>query len=227
VRTLRIPRLVALGAIAFLVTAGILVSFMESYRALYWWASGHQVTGIWASVWPIQIDAFVAVGELALFVAMTDVWKVRHRSLPWAIAGAGLAVSIAGNVGHVVTTDIFTRVTAAVPPLTAYVMLAAGLGLLKRVIANQPAAETGPAKTVDPVRSARAKKGVETRRRRAERPSDSVPPTHVGPPVADPPPMATWPPSEGFTPPPAPEGWDPDSTGAFPRVGADGHPVAA
>lgn len=209
--TLKVPRSVALSIIAFLVTAGILVSFVESYRALYWWAERHAVTGIWGSIWPIQIDAFVAVGELALFVAMTDVWKVRHRSLPWLITGAGLAVSIAGNVGHVVTTDIFTRVTAAVPPLTAYVMLAAGLGLLKRVIANQPQEDLRLARSVDPKRSEAARKGVETRRRRrAERPDDSVPPSHVGPPTDERFPPAFFPPSE---------------TGAQPRVGANGHPV--
>jgi Protein of unknown function (DUF2637) len=145
--TLRIPRSIALWIVASLVTAGIAVSFLESYRALYWWASRHQVTGRWAAIWPIQIDAFVAVGELALFVALVDLWKVRHRSLPWLITAGGLAVSIAGNVGHVVTHDVFTRLTAAVPPVTAYVMLAAGLGLLKRVVANQPApvAESEPA----------------------------------------------------------------------------------
>lgn len=142
--TLRVPRAVALWVVSFLVTAGIAVSFLESYRALYWWATRHAVTGVWAMLWPIQIDAFVAVGELALFVALVDLWKVRHRSLPWLITAGGLAVSIAGNVGHVATHDVFTRLTAAVPPLTAYVMLAAGLGLLKRVVANQQATEDTP-----------------------------------------------------------------------------------
>lgn len=137
---LKIPRSVALTVVSTLVTLGVVVSFMESYRALYWWAQGHAVHGVWSVIWPIQIDAFVAVGELSLFVALVDVWHWKHRSLPWLITAAGLVVSVAGNVGHVETHDVFTRLTAAVPPLTAYVMLAAALGLLKRVVANAPKA---------------------------------------------------------------------------------------
>lgn len=150
VRTLAFPRTVALWIVSTLVGLGVVVSFMESYRALYWWAQTHQVHGTWAVIWPIQIDAFVAVGELALFVALTDAWQVKHRSLPWMITVAGLAASIAGNVGHAPTHDLFTRLTFAVPSVTAYVMLAAALGLLKRVIVNQPRPEVTERKKPGP-----------------------------------------------------------------------------
>jgi hypothetical protein len=103
-------------------------------------------------------------------------------------------------------------------------MLAAGLGLLKRVIANQPKEEK-------PKRA--------SGKRRVEKPSDSVPPTHVEPkisglpnPFADmegparpapyvvpgsPHPGAAWPASE--------QGATFDETGEIPRLGKDGYPV--
>lgn len=199
--SLKVPRSVALWTVAVLVTLGVLVSFMESYRALYWWASAHQVHGIWADLWPIQVDAFVAVGELSLFVALVDVWHWKHRSLPWLVAGCGLAVSIAGNTGHVQTHDVFTRATAAVPPITAYVMLAVGLGLLKRVVANPPRKRPGP------------KPGTPRGPRRAT--------TTTEPPSVDV--QTSW--KErlihgpgGPDAPQLPDDWDPESTQAFPPV---------
>src|ERR1035441_2279017 len=98
-------------AVTGLVIVTAAASFTESYRALYEWASHHGVAGFWAAIWPLQIDTFIAVGELAL--------------------------SIAGNVGHVAAGDLATRVTAAVPPVAAAVALAAGLGMLKRLAERQ------------------------------------------------------------------------------------------
>ena len=207
--TLKLPRTVALAVVSALVTLGVVVSFMESYRALYWWAQGHAIHGVWAVLWPIQIDAFVAVGELSLFVALVDLWHIKHRSLPWLIVGAGLAASVAGNVGHVQTHDVFTRLAAAVPPLTAYVMLAASLGLLKRVVANQPKA-----------------KRASGARRRAPKPEPEA--ANVGndfDALFRSEPMVGG--GGGPAAPEMPEGWDPDATSAFPRIGADGHPAAA
>ena len=51
--------------------------------------------------WPAEIDVFLAVGELALYVAYLDAWPARQRMWPWATALTGLAVSVAGNVGHI------------------------------------------------------------------------------------------------------------------------------
>ncbi len=55
-------------------------------------------------IWPLQVDVFIAVGELALFVALADAWQRRTRIGAWAVTLAGLAVSVAGNVGHVTAT---------------------------------------------------------------------------------------------------------------------------
>jgi sugar phosphate permease len=53
------------------------------------------------------------------------------------ITGVGLAVSVAGNVGHLAVADWASRATAAVPPLAAAAALAVGLAVLKRVT-DQP-----------------------------------------------------------------------------------------
>jgi len=132
---LRVPRRAALAAIAVLVAAASLVSFAESYRGLWLWADHHGLHGVWAVAWPLQIDTFIGVGELALFVALADSWPPRSRIAAWAVTVLGLAVSVAGNVGHVQAHALADRATAAVPPLAAAAALAVGLGVLKRVVA--------------------------------------------------------------------------------------------
>jgi hypothetical protein len=72
-------RKAALVAITLLVAAATLTSFAESYRALLAWASHHGLQGLWAVAWPLQVDVFIAVGELALFVALADSWQLRSR----------------------------------------------------------------------------------------------------------------------------------------------------
>ncbi len=131
---LRGPRRAALAVISFLVAASTLVAFGESYRALYLWASHHGVPGGWALIWPAMVDTFVCVGELALFVALTDRWAPRSRLFAWSVTLAGLSVSVAANVGHVASHALTSRATAAVPPLAAASALAVGLGVLKRVV---------------------------------------------------------------------------------------------
>lgn len=81
VTILRGPRLAALTAIAVLVAAASLVSFAESYRGLYDWAHEHGLSGGWVAIWPLQVDVFIAVGELALFVALVDAWQRRSQEV--------------------------------------------------------------------------------------------------------------------------------------------------
>ena len=138
----------ALAGIAVLVTAASAVAFAESYRGLLEWARHHGLRGAWAVAWPLQVDSFVAVGELALVVALADGWPRRSRAGAWLVTLAGLAVSVAGNVGHVAGHDAASRVTAAVPPLAAAAALAVGLGVLKRVAKPaMPLPVSGPAVT--------------------------------------------------------------------------------
>lgn len=141
-------RRAALAAIAVLAVASCLVSFGESYRGLYEWAARHGVTGVWVIIWPLQVDTFVAIGELTLVVALADRWRLRWRAGAWAVTAAGLAVSVAGNIGHVAGHSVTNRSTAAIPPLAAAGAMAVGLGVLKRVVQARtaaPPAEAPPA----------------------------------------------------------------------------------
>lgn len=146
---LRKPRKLVLWAISLLTAAASGASLAESYHALWLWAAHHQVQGNWGIAWPLQIDTFIAIGEGALFVGLVDMWHHRKRVFPWAVALTGLAVSVAANVGHVETTDFWTRMTAAVPPVTAWASLVVGMGVLKRVVdlyskqPGKPGTETG------------------------------------------------------------------------------------
>ena len=58
--------LYAIGAIAILASANALT---HSYAGLYDWAAHRSLTGWQAMSWPAEIDVFLAIGELALYVA--------------------------------------------------------------------------------------------------------------------------------------------------------------
>lgn len=125
--------LYAIGMIAILASANALA---HSYAGLYDWAVHHRLTGWQAMSWPAEIDVFLAVGELALYVAYLDDWPVRQRIWPWMTALVGLAVSIAGNVGHVQARPgepvlLADRLTAATSPVAAFAGLTVGLLVLK------------------------------------------------------------------------------------------------
>ena len=143
-RTRRVA-LYAIAAIAILASANALA---HSYAGLYEWAVHHRLAGWQAKSWPAEIDVFLAVGELALYVAYLDAWPVRQRIWPWATALAGLAVSVAGNVGHIQAStgdpvSVADRMTAAASPLAAFAGLSVGLLVLK--MTRQQAARPRPA----------------------------------------------------------------------------------
>jgi hypothetical protein len=130
--------LTAIGAIAVLASLDALA---HSYTGLYGWAVHHRIGGWQALSWPAEIDVFVVIGELALYVAYLDRWPARQRVWPWVTAIAGLGVSVAGNVGHVeaVPGQVVTladRVTAAISPVAAFSGLLIGLLVLK--MSHQP-----------------------------------------------------------------------------------------
>ncbi|MGB6455230.1 MAG: hypothetical protein WBH47_12185 [Streptosporangiaceae bacterium] len=94
-------RRAALQAIGVIAIAASVNALAHSYAGLYDWAVHHRLGGWQAMSWPAEIDVFLAVGELALYVAYLDGWPARQRAWPWATALTGLAVSVAGNVGHI------------------------------------------------------------------------------------------------------------------------------
>src|SRR5271170_725807 len=109
---LRVLRGTALTAISVIITGADGAAFAESYRGLWVWALHHGLSGFWAAAFPLQVDTFIVVGELALFVAMIDQWKRRHKAGAWTVTLLGLAASVAGNIGHVAARDLQSRGTA-------------------------------------------------------------------------------------------------------------------
>jgi len=129
-------RRAALRAIGAIAIAASVNALAHSYAGLYDWAVHHRLGGWQAMSWPAEIDVFLAVGELALYVAYLDGWPARQRMWPWATALTGLAVSVAGNVGHVQAGPghpviLADRLTAATSPLAAFAGLSVGLLVLK------------------------------------------------------------------------------------------------
>jgi hypothetical protein len=125
--------LYAIGVIAVLASVDALA---HSYAGLYEWAVHHRLGGWQAWSWPAEIDVFVVIGELALYVAYLDAWPARQRLWPWMTATLGLIVSVAGNVGHVQplpgsAVTLADRITAATSPLAAFAGLMIGLLVLK------------------------------------------------------------------------------------------------
>jgi hypothetical protein len=125
--------LYAIGAIAILASANALT---HSYAGLYDWATHHSLTGWQAKSWPAEIDVFLAIGELALYIAYLDGWPARQQIWPWATALTGLGVSVAGNIGHIQPEPghpviLADRLTAATSPIAAFAGLAIGLLVLK------------------------------------------------------------------------------------------------
>jgi hypothetical protein len=153
--------LYAIAVIAILASANALA---HSYAGLYEWAVHHRLAGWQAMSWPAEIDVFLAVGELALYVAYLDAWPTRQRIWPWATALTGLAVSVAGNIGHIQAipgepVSLADRLTAATSPLAAFAGLSVGLLVVKmtrRPTSRRPWAPLmlapPPAATVLPMR---------------------------------------------------------------------------
>jgi hypothetical protein len=133
--------LYVIGAIAILASVDALA---HSYTGLYGWALHHRLGGWQALSWPAEIDVFLIVGELALYVAYLDAWERRYKLWPWVTAVTGLTISVAGNVGHVQSlpgspVTLADRLTAATSPLAAFAGLMVGLLVLKMTREVAPA----------------------------------------------------------------------------------------
>jgi hypothetical protein len=135
-RTRRLA-LYAIGAIAILASANALA---HSYAGLYDWAVHHRLTGWQAKSWP-----------------------ARQRVWPWATALIGLAVGVAGNIGHIQPGPgqpviLADRLTAATSPLAAFAGLSVGLLVLKmtrqQANARVTVVRTPPALVLSPHRPA-------------------------------------------------------------------------
>jgi hypothetical protein len=137
---------VALYAIAAIAVLASLDALAHSYTGLYGWSVHHRLSGWQAVSWPAEIDVFLLVGELALYVAYLDEWPLRQRIWPWVTAIVGLVVSVAGNVGHVepslgLAVTLTDRLTAAASPIAAFAGLMIGPLVLKMGRERRPAGE--------------------------------------------------------------------------------------
>ncbi|HEX6527665.1 MAG TPA: DUF2637 domain-containing protein [Streptosporangiaceae bacterium] len=126
----------ALYGIGVIALAGSVDALAHSYAGLYGWGLHHRLGGWQAWSWPAEIDVFLVVGELALYIAYLDAWPRRQRLWPWVTAVVGLLVSVAGNVGHIqplpdATVTLADRLTAATSPVAAFAGLMIGLLVLK------------------------------------------------------------------------------------------------
>jgi hypothetical protein len=144
-------RRAALYAIGVIAIAASVNALTHSYAGLYDWAIGHRLAGWQAMSWPAEIDVFLAIGELSLYVAYLDAWPARQRVWPWATALIGLSVSVAGNIGHVQPAPghpviLADRLTAATSPLAAFAGLYVGLLVLKM---TRPHAQPGHEQPLD------------------------------------------------------------------------------
>ncbi|MBO2454414.1 DUF2637 domain-containing protein [Actinomadura barringtoniae] len=124
----------ALWALSLIVMAASATAFAESYNGLRKWAEQHRVTGMWADIWPLQVDAFIAAGELTLLLSALYLWPMRVRVLAWTVSLVGLSVSIICNAGHVGTlASISDHLTAALPPVAAIAGLVIALSVMKQI----------------------------------------------------------------------------------------------
>src|SRR5258708_23987557 len=119
------------------------------YAGLYRWPVHPRLGGGQAGSGPAEIDVFLAVGELALYVAYLDGWPARQRIWPWTTALTGLGVSIAGNVGHIQPLPghpviLADRLTAAASPVAAFAGLSVGLLVVKMTRQRRPAGSQEP-----------------------------------------------------------------------------------
>jgi Protein of unknown function (DUF2637) len=129
-------RRIALFVIALIAVLASTDALAHSYAGLYGWAVHHRLGGWQAWSWPAEIDVFLVVGELALYVAYLDAWPGRQRVWPWVTAVTGLTVSVAGNIGHIQPVlgepvTLADRLTAATSPVAAFAGLMIGLLVLK------------------------------------------------------------------------------------------------
>jgi hypothetical protein len=129
-------RRIALYGIGVIAVLGSLDALAHSYAGLYGWALHHRLSGWQAWSWPAEIDVFLVVGELALYVAYLDGWPSRQRVWPWVTAVTGLAVSVVGNAGRIqplpgVAVTMADRITAATSPVAAFAGLMIGLLVIK------------------------------------------------------------------------------------------------
>jgi hypothetical protein len=123
---------IGLGIGAAAVTV---MAFIESFTGLVDWARHHGLHGLLALIAPLTVDTFILGGEAVALIAIMENWQWRFQAYGYGFALAGLAASVAGNVGRdgwAVSRE--TMATYAVAPLAMFGFLWLGLVVVKRYL---------------------------------------------------------------------------------------------
>lgn len=131
-------RTYAVRAAAGIVVVAAGTSTTESYMGLRSWALAHGTIGAGSWIFPGMIDTFPLLGEIMLFVAMIDRWSWKAKVLPWLVITGGLVVSVALNTGHLISADVYTKLTQGLPPVAAWVSLVTGMVMFELIMRNRP-----------------------------------------------------------------------------------------
>jgi Protein of unknown function (DUF2637) len=128
-----LPRIYRAYAIA--VGACLIAAFAESFANLISYFKHEQFPTWQAWFAPSMVDIFTIGGETLVLIATVNRWERRYKIAGWAATVAGLAVSVAGNVGkdgwHV---PVERAASYAIAPLALAGLLALGLAIIKRAM---------------------------------------------------------------------------------------------
>jgi hypothetical protein len=143
-KIIAVPVFLAQMLMASCITLATVASIVVSWRDLYEWGLNHRWGGYAVAV-PLMVDTFIVIGEMALFI-LISLGFTWHGHMKIYLGAAfsflfGLALSVYGNVGHLIHADVSTRGGFALPPVGAALGLAIGLGVLKLIAA---AYDSGP-----------------------------------------------------------------------------------
>lgn len=136
--------------VAGVFTVSTVASTYDSYTGLRTWALEHGDHALKADLFPLFIDTFALGAEAFMFRASLRGWGWGAKIVGWFVAGVGLALSVALNVGQYHSTDWLTQATQGVAPLAAFLSLLVGSIMFEKSIqaekkkqeaAEQPAEE--------------------------------------------------------------------------------------
>lgn len=144
---------------AIQAAAGVVViinatSTAASFMGLRAWAQGHELVGAGGYLFPLFIDTFPLLAEVALFVGLLDGWRFRAKAVPWSVITAGVILSVALQVGVSTSPDWATRATHGLAPVAAWLSLVVGTVMFELIMKNaRPAIaeETPEVEAVDAV----------------------------------------------------------------------------
>lgn len=128
----------AVRAAAAVVVVINVTSTGASYMGLRAWANGHEMIGAGGYLFPLFIDTFPLLAEVALFVGMVAGWSWRVKAVPAVIITLGVFLSVALQVGVSKSPDWATRATHGMAPVAAWLSLAIGTLIFELIVSNKP-----------------------------------------------------------------------------------------